>query len=709
MHPHTSLVLSLCLDRHLSDHRSILLREIQVDFGPTPFRFYHLWLDLVGFDDLIQTAWRSFTHDDRNGMVRFKKKLQALKIIIRNWVNEKRATSRRSKVTITEKLEQIDKDLDKGTVSDDILLRRSELNCKLSAINDLENNEQFQKSKIQWAIEGDENSKFFHGIINRKRSQMAIRGIFNNGTWCTDPGLVKEAFFNHFADRFKEPANYRCKINFQFPKKLDSSQAEDLERNISSDEIRLAVWNCGDNKSPGPDGYSFEIFFKYWYLVGSDFCGAVEYFFYHGTFPKGCNTAFIALIPKVLDAKLVSDFRPISLIGCVYKVVSKILANRIKTVISDLVSDTQTAFVAGRKILDGPFILEELLQWCKRRSKNALFLKWILPRHMTQFVRIYYWCLDAFGFGNRWWRSSRTIFIHFDYENFGTIFCRVVDSGFSGYSFPGLSINIQKCQLLGVGVSQDIIVQAASAIGCSIMHSQFRYLGVSIGDRKNRLKAWESIVSKLRNLPLGVLNIMEGIRNRFFNGNGQSESKITWIAWNKVLASKKNGGLGVSSFFALNRALLFKWIWRFISKEMVKGWTMVLTQKRIGNGRDTSFWLDCWLDSTPLSVMFPRVFALEEDKDVSVAVKLGSSVCSSFRRDPRGGIEHQQMMELQSLLETVSLSNSKDRWIFDLTGDGVFSVKALRNFIDDKILPSHPEATNWVKNIPIKYIFPLAG
>ncbi|GJV08533.1 hypothetical protein Tco_1346189 [Tanacetum coccineum] len=91
---------------------------------------------------------------------------------------------------------------------------------------------------------------------------MAIRGIFNNGTCCTDPGLVKEAFFNHFADRFKEPANYRCKINFQFPKKLDSSQAEDLERIISSDEIRSAVWNCGDNKSPGPDGYSFEFLRK---------------------------------------------------------------------------------------------------------------------------------------------------------------------------------------------------------------------------------------------------------------------------------------------------------------------------------------------------------------------------------------------------------------------------------------------------------------
>ncbi|GKA61618.1 RNA-directed DNA polymerase, eukaryota, reverse transcriptase zinc-binding domain protein [Tanacetum coccineum] len=506
-------------------------------------------------------------------------------------------------------------------------------------------------------------------------------------------------------------------------------------------------------------------------------------------------------------------------------------------------------FVAGRHILDGPFILDELLQWCKRRSKNALFFK-------VDFAKAYdsiRWdylldVLDAFGFGNRWCKwirgslmsATASILVNGSpsnefvfhcglkqgdplapylfiliMETLHLSFCRVVDSGlFKGIHFPGslaishlfyaddtlfvgewsntnleviinvlrcffaasgLSINIQKCQLLGVGVSQDIIVQAASAIGCSIMHSQFRYLGVSIGDRKNRLKAWESIVSKLRNrlskwkektlsiggrltllkavlgaspvysmslfkVPLGVLNIMEGIRNRFFNGNGKSESKITWIAWNKVLASKKNGGLGVSSFFALNRALLFKWIWRFISKDgslwsrviqaiygtridehplnFSSNWCAIVNEvrslnvkgidlwshcrKRIGNGRDTSFWLDCWLDSTPLSVMFPRVFALEEDKDVSVAVKLGSSVCSSFRRDPRGGIEHQQMMELQSLLETVSLSNSKDRWIFDLTGDGVFSVKALRNFIDDKILPSHPEATNWVKNIPIK-------
>ncbi|GKE08162.1 hypothetical protein Tco_1411713, partial [Tanacetum coccineum] len=211
------------------------------------------------------------------------------------------------------------------------------------------------KSKVKWAIEGDENSKFFHGIINKKRSQLAIRGVFVNGLWCTDPGKVKEAFFNHFEARFKKHVAHRFMLNFPFNKRLSEVQAADLERIVSRDEIRLAVWNCGENKSPGSDGYTFEFFRKYWNFFGPDFCEAVEYFFETGLFSKGCNSSFVALIPKVADAKFVNDFRPISLIGSVHKVVTKVLANRLPLVIADLFSDTQSAFVANRQILDGHF------------------------------------------------------------------------------------------------------------------------------------------------------------------------------------------------------------------------------------------------------------------------------------------------------------------------------------------------------------------
>nr|GEZ33535.1 RNA-directed DNA polymerase, eukaryota [Tanacetum cinerariifolium] len=122
----------------------------------------------------------------------------------------------------------------------------------------------------------------------------------------------------------------------------------------------------------------------------------------------------------------------------------------------------------------------------------------------------------------------------------------------------------------------------------------------------------------------------------------------------------------------------------------------------IGNGLDTSFWYDCWIDDSALHIKFPRLFSLELDKDISVAGKMNSQVTQSFRREPRGGIEIQQLTDLATLLDSVILNNSKDRWYCDLSGDGEFWVKELRNFIDDKYLPSHTEATRWVKLVPIK-------
>ncbi|GJS88794.1 RNA-directed DNA polymerase, eukaryota [Tanacetum coccineum] len=404
-------ITALCLDRHLSDHRPILLRELPTDFGPTPFRFYHSWFRLEGFDDMVEQAWLSLSHTDSNELIRFKKKLQDLKIIIRRWVKDKKLQQSGVRSSIIKELSDIDKDLDHENVSDVVLLKRMELMRQLQDINQMETRDSLQKSKIKWAIEGDENSKFFHGIINKKRSQLSIRGVFVDGNWSTEPGVVKDAFKNHFAARFKQPVQGRLKLNISFTNRLSSEQVVDMDRSVSRDEIRLAVWNCGENKSPGPDGYTFEFFRKYWRFVGPDFCAAVEQFFENGSFPKGCNSSFITLIPKVTDAKFVTDFRPISLIGCVYKVVTKVLAIRLATVISDLVSDTQSAFVANRQILDGPFILNELLTWCKKKKKQVMFFKVDFAKAYDS-VRWDYLLdvLQAFGFGPNWCRWIRGTF-----------------------------------------------------------------------------------------------------------------------------------------------------------------------------------------------------------------------------------------------------------------------------------------------------------
>ncbi|GJU76273.1 RNA-directed DNA polymerase, eukaryota [Tanacetum coccineum] len=142
----------------------------------------------------------------------------------------------------------------------------------------------------------------------------------------------------------------------------------------------------------------------------------------------------------------------------------------------------------------------------------------------------------------------------------------------------GLQINILKSQILGVGVPRLAVEQVASYIGCSVMNNQFKYLGVQVGEHMSRHKAWDDTINKLTSrlskwkantlsiggrltllksvlgatpiysmsifkVPKGILKAMEALRNRFFIGADVSDRKMTWAAWDKVLASKKNGGL----------------------------------------------------------------------------------------------------------------------------------------------------------------------
>ncbi|GJV30191.1 RNA-directed DNA polymerase, eukaryota, reverse transcriptase zinc-binding domain protein [Tanacetum coccineum] len=126
-------------------------------------------------------------------------------------------------------------------------------------------------------------------------------------------------------------------------------------------------------------------------------------FFTCGEIPKGCNSTFIALIPKNPDANMVKDFRPISLIGSIYKIIAKILTNRLVGVLGDIVNEVQSAFISERQILDGPFILNEIMQWCRRRKKQSLIFK-------VDFEKAYdsvRWdflddILVKFGFGIKW-------------------------------------------------------------------------------------------------------------------------------------------------------------------------------------------------------------------------------------------------------------------------------------------------------------------
>ena len=112
-----------------------------------------------------------------------------------------------------------------------------------------------------------------------------------------------------------------------------------------------------------------------WHLIGDEFNACIYEFFRSGVLPSRANMTWVTLIPKFDDACELKDYRPISMIGCIYKVVAKILAKRMRGVMDGLVGETQIAFVQARQILDGALIANEAVHWLKRRKKEVVLIK----------------------------------------------------------------------------------------------------------------------------------------------------------------------------------------------------------------------------------------------------------------------------------------------------------------------------------------------
>ncbi|GJV64834.1 RNA-directed DNA polymerase, eukaryota [Tanacetum coccineum] len=340
-------------------------------------------------------------------------------------------------------------------------------------------------------------------------------------------------------------------------------------------------------------------------------------------------------------------------------------------------------------------------------------------------------------------------------ESFHLSISRAIEAGvFTGIKVDRMVINLKKSQLLGIGVHCATISNAASSIGCAVLKPPFKYLRVMVGVNMSRVNAWEDSIGKIKarlskwklktlsvggrltllksvlgstpiysmslyKVPKTMLNEMESLRLNFFNGVNGVDRKIAMVAnGNNVSGNEKVVvGIGDSIFFRMNRALLFKWSgfhlsrkysWiRFISalhgKNIQKPsflqssiWNMIIKEVNVLKLQDK------WIGDSHLGVLFPRLYALENNKECSVAEKIQGSLLGSFRRLVRGGVESQQLEHLRVLLKLVLLSSADDRWVWELNGEGIFNVKDARQFLDDFFLPKAPVATRWIKSIPIK-------
>ncbi|KAJ0491837.1 putative RNA-directed DNA polymerase [Helianthus annuus] len=404
-----------------------------------------------------------------------------------------------------------------------------------------------QRSRIKWAMEGDENSKFFHGVINNRKASNAIHGLNINGNWVTKPAKVKKEVMAFFKEKFIETCKNRPFIGCSGIKSLSVSDREFLVERFSSKEIKEAVFECGDDRAPGPDGFTMKFIKKFWDVFEQDFKNLLEFFHKEGRINVGSSSSFITLIPKSKDPVELNNYRPINLVGVISKVISKVLANRLKMVISTVISDSQSAFLKDKFILDGPLIVNELISWCKRCKRKAFLLKidfekaydnvnWsFVVEIMKQMGFPELWCSWIWGILN----SARSSVLVNGSPTFEFkcekgmrqgdpispfIFLVVMealsvlldkakeedDAIILGdwstenvlnvvrilrvfYMCSGLRINLSKSNLFGLGVEGGEVEDKARRVGCRADNLPFRYLGIMVGANMTLVNNWKPV------------------------------------------------------------------------------------------------------------------------------------------------------------------------------------------------------------------------
>ncbi|KAJ0780983.1 putative RNA-directed DNA polymerase [Helianthus annuus] len=364
----------IALDREVSDHRPIVLSSVQTDFGHIPFRFFNSWFEFPGFLDFVLFKCGVFNFSGPADLA-LAIKLRWLKNTIKAWLKTEKANREGMYISKKRRLSTIENLAETRTLLEEELSERVECRNFVAEFDRLKHLDLRQKSRSKWAVDGDENSAYFHHIINANISTNRLNGLMVDGVWCTNPVVIKEGLYNFFQHQFTEPMPVRPVITCPNLAQISESEAGMLEAPFTVEEIKTAIWECDGDKAPGPDGFNFKFIKRCWSGFRADFVNLFNKFYTEESINQCCTSSFIALIPKVKDPSSPQNFRPISLIGVVNKVISKVLVNRLKGVLGNLVSEQQSAFLAGRNIMDGPLILNEMFGWLKKEKRKGMFFK----------------------------------------------------------------------------------------------------------------------------------------------------------------------------------------------------------------------------------------------------------------------------------------------------------------------------------------------
>ena len=256
--------------------------------------------------------------------------------------------------------------------------RKAHIQAELFDMNVEEEKYWFQRSHARWLLHGDLNTSYFHKIANGRKRKNTLHSLDDNGTLVEGTDKLLKLATAYYKSLFgPAPGNFftLCPNLWSRDEVLSEEDNIDLTRPFSVEEVKTALFSMNTNRAPGPDNIPTEFYQHCWEVVQNDIMN-IFHCFHNGSLDvQRLNYGVITLLPKVAEANKIQQFRPICMLRCIYKIITKTLTLRFDPYVKKLFSVQQNAFIKNRNIVDGIMSLHEVMHHAHVKKQPSVILK----------------------------------------------------------------------------------------------------------------------------------------------------------------------------------------------------------------------------------------------------------------------------------------------------------------------------------------------